>query len=659
MPTFSDKETVTPTITSLALLKVNSDLLGKDYFENFVPMAAECLRRSHDSHEDVVSVTELQAQLRSQFGLQLPQSAVSTILNRLRKHGYVRLEGKVCYRDVEELEELNFSKDQQRVRERHEFLVREFVDFCSRQLGKDLSPEDGYAALQHYLEENQLLVVDAVKPGGTVVPRPDRTVENAEFLVASFVRYLQKEEHIALRYLATVVKGHMLANAIFLPDPGSASRRFRNTEIYFDTPFLLDALGHGGESQRESCQELLELLYETGAELRCFDHTRDEVRGVLQQCARLMREGHGQGTMSGPGILRNFRSKGLSSTDVVMKFNNLEKDLGVLRIKVVDKPEYDSRHQIDEDTFRKEIEKSVRYLRERQISRDVDSMSAILRLRKGKTFAQLEECRALFVTTNSNLAEVTRRFFSDGSGAGSVSPCLTDYALTNLLWLKKPTAAPGLPRKRVIADCYAATRPSEHLWGKFLQEIERLRERGEVDADEYYLLRHSMEAETALMEATMGREELFTQGTIPEILDRWRHGIEAKKQSEVDAERASKEETERKLEAERKREREREARRQERIRANARKVARWLVRTVLVVTLGLLVLGSAYAFPWNLPEPSVVGFRYLLAPALLLLFLLSVLNLVFGTTLLSVLRRLEAALARWIERLLLMLTGEG
>jgi hypothetical protein len=102
------------------------------------------------------------------------------------------------------------------------------------------------------------------------------------------------------------------------------------------------------------------------------------------------------------------------------------------------------------------------------------------------------------------------------------TPASTDYVLTNLLWLKRPTAAPDLPRKRIIADCYAATRPTERLWRLYIQEIDKLRQRDGVTPDEYYMLRDSMTAESALMEATMGQEEGFTQGTVPEILERVR-----------------------------------------------------------------------------------------------------------------------------------------
>ncbi len=223
----------------------------------------------------------------------------------------------------------------------------------------------------------------------------------------------------------------------------------------------MNALGYGGEAQREPCVELLDLLYETGADLRCFAHTRDEIRGVLEACASQVQTGEAE-AMPGREVLGNFRSMGYFKTDVMMLSNNLEKDLEALRIRVVDKPAYaEHEHQIDEDALREELEGSVNYSRPQQVSRDVDSVSAIMRLRRGRRPLRLEECQALFVTTKSALVGVTQQYFSDGSEAGSVAPCLTDYALTNLLWLKRPTAAPDLPRKRIIADCYAATRPTE------------------------------------------------------------------------------------------------------------------------------------------------------------------------------------------------------
>ncbi len=81
------------------------------------------------------------------------------------------------------------------------------------------------------------------------------------------------------------------------------------TNPHLDTPFLLNALGYGGEAQREACVELLDLLYETGADLRCFAHTRDEIRGVLEACASQVQNGKTDVSPSSE-VLRNFRAMG-------------------------------------------------------------------------------------------------------------------------------------------------------------------------------------------------------------------------------------------------------------------------------------------------------------------------------------------------------------
>jgi hypothetical protein len=322
---------------------------------------------------------------------------------------------------------------------------------------------------------------------------------------------------------------------------------------------------------------------------------------------------------------------------------------------VVVRPAYsEHEHQIDEDILREELEESVNYSRPQQISRDVDSLSAIMRLRQGKRPFRLEESRALFVTTNSALVGVAQRHFSDGLEASGVPPCLTDYALTNILWLKRPTAAPHLPRMRIIADCYAATRPTERLWQLYLQEIDKLRQRSKVTSDEYYMLRNSTAAESTLMEVTMGEEEGFTQGTVPEILERVRSDLEARKQAEVDAERASREAIEHELKAMR----EWNVHRRAQINARARRYASkamWGVKFSLLIVLALATLLS---FGWGLPLIDVPGERYVTPGTLFILFIFSLASFWNGTTVEGVARRLEVALARSIEQKLLTMTEE-
>jgi hypothetical protein len=235
-----------------------------------------------------------------------------------------------------------------------------------------------------------------------------------------------------------------------------------------------------------------------------------------------------------------------------------------------------------------------------------------------------------------------------------VSPCLTDYTLTNLLWLKKPTAAPDLPRKRIIADCYAATRPTEPLWRLYLEEINKLNQRGEVSPEDYYLLRHSLEAESALMDATLDSDKAFTQGTVPEILRVVRANIEAQKQAEVETERASKESAEKEVEAGRRR----DVRRRELIKSRADRYASRMVKVIEGILLVFVLVPLAFTFPWGLPTVTVAWGRYLLALGFLVVFILSAAGMIYGTTVRGIADHIESWLAQRIEKILLALGEE-
>jgi hypothetical protein len=629
-----------PAIISLAVLKVNWDVSRKDYLENFVPMVAECIRRSPD---EVVSLASVQRDLRTSFGLSIPQNAIKTILRRINKRGYVVAENRAYKPNRPKLEELQFQQVQQSVIAKHESLIRSLKSFCLTKFNVDMSDDELENALQSYLEENQLAIIGS-SLDGTIMPEPKQSGPKSRFLVGSFVGELQRTGSADLAYLETVVKGVMLASAIFLPDPAQAERKFRNTEVYFDTAFLIFALGYAGEPRRAPCAELLRLLYEVGADLRCFKHTLDEIRGALDACAERLARGQLKDAY-GPSI-EYFIEKGCSASDVELFTARLERDLKALRVGVVDKPDYVKQFQIDEKELEALLMRRITYRKQRACIRDVDSISAIMRLRRLQEFFIIEECRALFVTTNGELARASREFFYREATQGSVGPALSDHALTSLLWLKRPLEAPDLPKMRIAADCYAATQPDERLWRLYLAEIDRLTKAGQVTADDYYMLRHSLEAKAALMELTLGDDAAFSQGTVPEILDMVRSRLQADLRGQLA-------ETEAKLKSA-------EAQRIKqiaRIREQATKYAARLALAAQSLALILLIAGGFMTFPWKLPSPSTAWGRYLLSFSQIAVGVFSCVNLACGVTVQGVVRKLELALARHIEKQLRKMAG--
>jgi hypothetical protein len=496
---------VNSTIISLAILKVNWDTLGKDYLENFVPIISECIRISG---EEIISIPSLQEQVKSNFGLRLPQNVIKTILIRLKNRGFIRIENKIFIRNLEYLNNLNFSVIQSQVIRHHDMLIQSLISFCFNKYGRNWTAVEAENAVISYLEDNQLIVINPETIDNVISDDGSNIGKGTKFIIASFIKNLYESKSSEFEYLETIIKGNMIANGIFLPNPDNTPKNFRKTKIYFDTPFLIYALGYAGQSREAPCMELLGLLYEAGADLKCFRHTVDEVRGVLSACSHRLASGQLRDAY-GPS-LDYFITTGYTASDIELFSIKLEDNLKQLKIDIVDKPKYKHEYVIDERLLFDMLDHYMSYSNIYALSRDVDSISAIMRLREGKECFSVEDCRAVFITTNSGLFRVACDYYYIKAQSHTIAPCLTDYTLTNLLWLKQPTKAPDLPRKRIIADCFATIQPSEKLYRKYLSEIDKLKINEQISNDDYFLLRHSLEAKSSLMEITLGEEEAFS-----------------------------------------------------------------------------------------------------------------------------------------------------
>jgi len=157
----------------------------------------------------------------------------------------------------------------------------------------------------------------------------------------------------AFEYLETIVKGDILATAIFLPDPSRAAQKFRKTSVYLDTSVLVFALGYAGESRAAPAREMLELLYQAGADLRCFSHTADEIRSILTACAYRI-ERNQLVDSYGPSI-EYFLERGFPASEIRIFIEKLEKDLAGLRVKIVDKPPFEADYMVDEQQLAEHI----------------------------------------------------------------------------------------------------------------------------------------------------------------------------------------------------------------------------------------------------------------------------------------------------------------
>jgi hypothetical protein len=518
-------------LTSLAILKVNHDQ-NRDYISNFVPFVAQVIR---DGHQDEISLAEVQKGVREEFALRMPQGALNTILHRACKLGYVEKRRGIYRRNTAKLAEIDLGSVRSRVKRQQLALLKDLSEFATEGYAVDWGVAEAERALLAYLSTRGAAILTAAVDG-TAIEHPT-PVDNSGLIVNAFVAEAAESKPSAFEFLLTLVKGSMLADVLYLPGNfEGAHRKFGETEFFLDTGFVLRAIGFSSREASEPIRELVSLLEKQSVRLRMFEHGLDEAMAVMDYGARALVPGS-QLPLSRPAEF--LRNEGWTASDVEDFIAKVPMKLSALGIQVVTKPEYEKHLGIDEAGLEKKLKGVMPEQRSEARRRDIDSLAGICRLRRGKSSHDLENCGAVFVTTNGALVGVGSELLGRQGGRRVVSPVIHAHDLTWIAWLKLPTAAPDLPRLQVIADSFAALNPPEELWRKYTDQIARLREQGKVSGDDFHILRYSMEARRALQSKTLGDADVFTEGSVPAILAAAREEITAELRRELESERAT------------------------------------------------------------------------------------------------------------------------
>jgi hypothetical protein len=519
-------------LVTLGMVNVNWNE-NHDPVANFVPFVAQILK---ESTTDVVALGDVQANVNGVFGLEIPQGALMTILRRAAREGYLTISSGVYRPEREALEAVDFDVKRSEVKRDQDVLIRALRTFAGERYRQEWSEEQAGAALLRYVQDQAApILMSAVRGQEFQLVSP---VKHSEVIVHGFVLSLYETDPEDLARLETFVKGTMLANILFLPEGfGDVDRKFGPTEFFLDTPLVLLAIGYAKEEVARPAVEMLELLQAYSAELRIFDHTLREIEGVLDGAAMALRKGIAKKYEG--SVVEYFVLEGLTSADAEMMITSLPDRLSRAGITVVDAPAQTESLAVDEARLGELLSETVTYPREETMYRDIDSLTAVHRLREGRFHSRLEACPAVFVTTNFGLVRGSRKFFREVYDRSTVPVCILDHALTTIVWLKDPARAADLPRRQMVADSFAAMNPPDALWQRYVAEIDRLEERSEISEEEFALLRYSMDARRALMDLTLGDEDVFTTGTISQVLEYARQ--RAARDAKVEGERAAEE----------------------------------------------------------------------------------------------------------------------
>lgn len=629
-------------LSSLAFLKIHSDSTNEIFLDNFIPFIVHSVGHLKD---EAISVEPLQEDLFQSFGLRIPQSVVTALLYRARRRGLVTLKDKVFYRIKGQPNDFMFTSVQEKVGRIYSALIENFMEYCKTKYNTIFSEEAAEKLILSFIGYNQPFFYRH-PASEKVIPVMPLSSEDEKFMVANYIYEARQSKPEIYEYLDTLVKGFMIANVLYLPDIYDVKKKFQKTRIYLDTSFVIHALGYNGEHLRIPRLELLEILYKCNAKICCFNHTVEEIEGILEACSQNLK--NTSDTPFGRSV-RYFVSMGYSPSDIRLLISHLKENIQKLRIEIVPTPGYENHsYVIDEDALFKYLEGRIKYSRKDAIHKDVASISAVYRLRRNNYSIYLENSSAVFVTTNNTLTSAANDFFFLTNDSSIAPPCVTDFFLTNLLWLKIPNHAPDLPMRKIIADSYAAIQPDEKLMAKWVNEIKKLEAAIKVTEEDYYFMRSSDEVYQALMEITKGNDEAITSGTVPQILERAKEIVRQEVEEKYQFELSKRQESEATIAYLRAEESRREAERKNRVDAKSRSFARNAVKLLRVLALLLLVFGFVLTLPLDLIVPgelvnnALSQFPHFILPLVFLFMLvIGVLGQYYGTTVDSWMNSLE------------------
>lgn len=495
------------TITSLAMLKVNADSTGSDYLDYLIPFASHILIKNGS---DPIAVETVKQGIREEFGLKIPLGPIDLLLRRLVKQGKLRKDSGLYYASSK-LEVPNIEQKRLSARNSVTQVIQGFINFAQSTYAQEISEERATNALTAYLHHFCIECL-GVYAQQTALPKLPQTKDQDMFLVNAYIDDTRKKNSPLFEDIVVLVKGHMLANALICPDLESTQRKFGEVTFFLDTPFIVRLLRVQGDPNYFAAEELIELLKRLKASLAVFHHTAQEVAQLLTWC-----ENHLEDWKARAPIILELRKAGKTRADLIIIRNRLDDFYGQYGIARTPAPKHVGEFQIDEAILQDAISDEIKYWSPRALECDITSIRSIYTLRKGLAPYRLENARAVLLTTNSRLARAAYLYGKNFESSREVASVITDFSLGNVAWLKAPMGS-DLPRREIVATCYAAMDPPSKLWMKYLDEIQKLRQDGKISPSDHEALRLSYRAREELMNLTLGAEQSFSAKTISDIL---------------------------------------------------------------------------------------------------------------------------------------------
>lgn len=465
---------VNKTLISTAMLTAIFEKTKKSNIDLIAPFVLFIISKN----EYGVTEEKIITQMEDEFSfLDFPRAVLKIIINKLKKEKKIELKNKKYLLLGNAKKEIDLFNDRHLNASRE---TKELIDALWNYLKNYTTIKTNYnnvkIAFGAFLDKNGYIIYNNFNPQNLKVKNNDRL----QFFIAKFIENQYNNQTKEFKLLINIIEGLLLANVIYLQVTPDNTTNLNKLNCYFDTPFLLRILGFKEKEDNESAVELIDLLKKQGATIKCFTHSFNEVQSILRNYI----DNREIGIINPTKTLESLDIEEYNITELNELYMNLEdifKEKGIL---IEDKPKYEKikynkskyEDQIDEKKLKEIIidRYNNKDIKDIIVDNDIDSISAIMRLREGKKIQKFEDCNAIFVTSNHDLRTATKQLLKINERI-EISPVISDVDLTAIMWLRSLKDNPTLPKDKLIENARALLKPTPNIIEEFNKCLDKIK----------------------------------------------------------------------------------------------------------------------------------------------------------------------------------------
>lgn len=410
--------------------------------------------------------------------IDFPHAVLTLIINKMKKDKYIELrdksyfilsKSKVLIDDFDRRYE-NAKADTKKINDKLFEYLKENVSF-------KITYDGVRMAFASFLDKYGYMLYNNYESAGNIrVRKKDK--DKLHFFIGKFIVDEYHNNSEIFNILEDIIIGLFLSNVIYLQIEVNPVDDLSGLSCYFDTPFLLRLIDFKDAKDNLTAHELVDLLKMQNAKIKCFRHSFDEVRGILLNYIQNRFSRTQVKTLEGLDVI------GYNDTELNSLYVNLESEFKEAGITIEEKPDYEKNKykenpfedQIDEKKLRSIlIERySNKEIEDRVIDNDIDSVSAILRLRRGKKVDKFEKCNSIFITSNYDIRIATNQLLKIDERI-EIGPVVSDIDLTAIVWLRTLRDNPNMPQEKLIENARAALKPTPEIIKEFNDSLNKIK----------------------------------------------------------------------------------------------------------------------------------------------------------------------------------------